>query len=173
MSDQVSAYPTISQERFSKQYKVIQNPGTYKAKVLRVSPEIESLSPINPGGTVRIVNLNVVFPHHFDGVKQAFKDGEATYESLNGLTATYNVESNASEEAPVKGEEVRIVVDNYVPTSERAMNKGKEILVVTSMRAVQATVASNASILFSQETVEEESKVEEKAAVEAGDDNPF
>lgn len=149
MSNQNSNYPTLTQERFQDTYKFINGAGTYKVKCLRVSPEVASVSQVNLGGTTRIVNLNVAFPHHVEGIKKAFKDGEARYEDLNGLTATYNVESNSSDEVPGKGEEVRIVVEEYTPTTDRAINKGKTILVVTSMRPVQAVIAQSAASIFS------------------------
>lgn len=162
MSNQ-SNYPTLSQERFQNTYKFINGAGTYKVKCLRVSPEVASVSQINPGGTTRIVNLNVIFPHHVDGIKEAFKDGEARYEDLNGLTATYNVESNSSDEIPGKGEEVRIVVEEYTPTTERALNKGKTILVVTSMRPAQAVVARSVSAIFGNTQEEETPELTEEA----------
>lgn len=133
----MSSYPKLTREKFNQLYTVIngdERPWTVKA--LRTSGEVPSLSAINEGGTCRIVNLNVVFPHKVQDIIDLFDQngGEVDYEQLNGLTETYTIESNASrQDIPGKGENVKIIVGWHVPTTDASPYKGQRILVVKDM----------------------------------------
>jgi hypothetical protein len=144
-------YPKLTWKRFSETYTIVEAEGTKKAKVLRVSAPQPSLnSVVNPGGTTRILNLNVVFPHNMQRIVDLFKEGngEIEYSDLNGLTATFNLESNSGIDTPVKGEEIKIICNWYTPRQESSPNFGKEILVINSISVPEATNAVSFATKF-------------------------
>jgi hypothetical protein len=158
----MTQFPILTWERFKDQYAFVTQPGTYNLKVRSVSRPVDSNSKLNTGGTARIVNFFAVPDHSLEYIKDLRKESPegVELEQLNGLTMTFNIESNTSQEVPAKGEMIKAVVETYVPTGENALHKGEEILVIRSISVPQAVnAAKNWDQIFG---VTEEPKVEEE-----------
>ena len=173
-SSQESRYGKLSYEKFCRNYMVVNKPGPWDVIALRTSAPQPSRSLINEGGESVIVNLNVVMEHNVQEILAKFEVAGPEgieYSDLNGLTETYNIESNSGkfDMIPGRGETVKVTVGWHIPTTEAAKHRGSEILVVKDLVVSPPKKARSFGEYVGTTTVEQP----ETTAVAAEDDEPF
>lgn len=153
---------------------VITQPGTYSLKVKNTSREVDSMSPINEGGTAKIISFEAIFKQEVPTLTQlmsdALSDGEEgiNYEDAGNCFANFNLESTDPQyiNAPVKGETLDVIVEKVKVENKSGLSKfeGQEILVVRNIKISAGKIATGMNWDFSTETVATEAGADVEVA---------
>lgn len=159
-----SKYSPISFQDFVSTYSVAAQEGTMKVSVRAVSPEMQSLSKTNYGGTTRIVNFRVVKAQDIPRIKQLFQEGCVDAEGVGGVgfaarediskfEMRFNIEVSADGrvqnglDIPLPNQTAHIIVSTVVSKGLGNTAEGEEVLVINGFK-LPVAVQSKASAFF-------------------------